>query len=144
MITMLNLVVGDEIQAFLRQSISLQTGRKPDGSEYRFIPGRPVRYAKVGLSRFNATVVSNDTATHIITLNTVAINSRRIPLSNSPNLVAEIHYSAFARVFIFSPENFEPQSDLRRSGSFFRPTTNDAFGAQFKAFRTLTLVHIPQ
>lgn len=142
--SMLDLEAGDELQCFLRQSVSLQDGRRPDGSAYRYVPGKPVRSAQVGLSRFKGTVVSNDTLNHIITISTVAMNSRRVAISRSKALVAEIHYSSFDRVFIYSEENFEPQSSLRRSGSYFRPTTNNAFGAKFKPYRTITAVQIPQ
>ncbi len=143
MLTLLDLKPGNEIRVYMRQSVSLETGRRPDGSEYRYVPGRPQRYATRGLSRFNATVVANDVATHIITLNTVGINSKGIPLGNSPNLRAEVHYTTFSRVFLFSEINFEPRPEDRRTGTTFRPTTA-AIGTNFKPYRTLTLVHIPQ
>lgn len=141
--TMLDLQVGDEIQAYLRQSMPLEVGRRPDGSAYRYVPGRPQKASSSGISRFNGTVVANDATNRIITLNTVGINSRRNPISTSPGLPAEIHYSTFHRVFQFSAINFEPREEIRRGGNYYRPTTA-GIGTNYKPYRTLTAIHIPQ
>lgn len=140
--TMHDLVAGDEVNCYMRQSLPLEVGRTAKGVEYRYVPRRPQKASSAGLSRFRATVVANDTDNNIITVNTVGINSRGNPIGTSPPLRAEISYTALARVFLLSPVHFEPREEIRRSGSSFRPTTK-ALGTNYKAYRTLESIHIP-
>lgn len=141
--TLLDLKVGDQIQAYMRQSLPLKVGRRVDGTEYRFVSGKPQRAKSWDISRFHGTITANDTVARILTVNTVGINSRQNPISTSPALTADISYTAFDRVFLLSAFHFEPREEIRRGGNAFRPTTK-AIGTAFKAFRTKELVHIPQ
>lgn len=140
--TMHDLVTGDELNVYMRQSLPLEVGRTAKGVEYRYVPRRRQKASSAGLSRFRAVVVSNDTVNNIITVNTVGINSRGNPLSTSPPLKAEISYTALDRVFLLSAFHYEPREELRRGGNSFRPTTS-AIGTNYKAYRTLESIHIP-
>lgn len=142
--TLRDLQVGDEIQGYMRQSLSLEVGRFKDGTPYRFVPKKPQRASAAALSRFQGTLVSNDTVIGILKVNTVSFNSLGRPRSNDTGMVAEISYTAFDRVFLLSAISFEPRDDIRRGGIMFRPTAAKGLGAAFKAFRTRELIHIPQ
>ena len=141
--TMLELETGDEIIVYMRLGLSLRLGRRPDGVGYRFVPPKPQKAASWDLTRFAGTIIENDTTTRIVKMNTVGINSWRTPISTSPKLPAEIHYSAMGRVYLLSAFNFEPREENRSGGLEARPTTA-ALGTNFKPFRTVENILIPQ
>lgn len=140
--TLFDLKPGDEVQAYMRLSLALEVGRYKDGTPYRFVPGKPQRASERAITRFQGTVIANDVLRGILCVNTAAINSIRRPLSNSINMVAEISYSSFDRVFILSPYSYEPRPEIRRGGNMYRPTTK-ALGTNYKPYRTLEALHIP-
>jgi hypothetical protein len=140
--TLLELVAGDEIQAFLRTGLALEVGRDKEGIGYRYVPNKPQKASHLAIARFQGTVVFNDINNRVIMVDTVGINHKRTPLASSPAMRAEISYTAFSRVFLLSKINFEPKEERRRSGSAFRPTTV-GLGTNYKPYRTLEAVHIP-
>lgn len=134
--TVEDLEVGDELILYMRLGLALETGRRPDGTAYRYVPGKPQRARSGALTRCMATVRENDTDAKILTVNTVGINSWRRPMSSSPNLPAEIHYSSLQKVLLISPEAFEPRDEDRSGGLEARPTTS-GIGTNFKPYHTL-------
>jgi hypothetical protein len=138
-----DLQVGDSIHGTMLIGLALEVGRRPDGVAYRYVPSKVRRTSSSALVRFSGTVTANDPIGRILTVNTVAMDSRRVPLAHSPALMAEIAYSAFARVLFLSPMHYEPKVEIHRTGRGLRPTTN-AIGTAFKAYRTIQRVHVPR
>jgi len=134
--TMKDIVVGDEIICYMIVGLALSLGRRADGRQYRFVPPRTQRARSWDLTRFMGTVTANDVDTKILRMGTVGINSWRRPISTSPVLMADIHWSSLGRVLLISPEAFEPREENRSGGIEARPTTA-ALGTNFKPFHTI-------
>lgn len=144
MISMADIVTGDELVVYMRLGLPLQTGRRPDGSGYRVVADKPRRASADAITRFRGSVITNDVAEQILKTTTVEIDSQGTPQAHSPPLVAEISYSALRQVFLLSSYSFEARDELsRRTGTNVRPTTA-ALGTAFRPYRTISQVRIPR
>jgi len=141
-VTLFDLVVGDEIIAYMRLGLALRTKRRVDGTVYRTVPSRLETAISSDLTRFRGTVTANDVDQKILSVNTVRVDSWRVPTANNPVLHAQISYGALKTVHLLSDFHFVPRDENRRGAAQFRPTTK-AIGTNFKAYRTIENIIIP-
>lgn len=124
---------GDEIICYMRLGLAVKVAIRGNGTAYRYVPSKPVKAGPSDLTRFNAYVISNNSSEKVITMNIMRSDTWRVGFGKEPTLVADVSYSAFQRVRIFSKINLAP---IQTNPTF--PANFD--DAAYKPFRTLTEV----
>ena len=140
------LIPGDEIIGWMKLSVVLRIGRRPDGSSYRYATKVKSRTKINDLTRFTGQVLSNDPENKIITVGTSPMNSQMMPVSHpdrqesgyGPQCTAEIHYTAFERIRQLSSIAYPAkQRDPEH------PTVSDSFGGNaFRPYKTLEEISV--
>lgn len=128
---------GDEVYAYMRLGRALEQGQRGDTSVYGRIPSRNQKARPEDLTRWQGTVLVNNTDEQVLTCQVTRTDSMMRAMNREPRQwVADIHYSAFSRLLFISPINFEPiKENLTFPANF--PD------AAFKPYRTFTRVIIP-
>jgi hypothetical protein len=134
------LVAGDEIIGYQKIGLAIEKVRTGKGVVYREVPPVRRRASPSGLPKWRGWVVSNNTATHILTVNTAPLDLKDQSMwTAGETYLADIHYSSIKRMYLLSPFSI-PGKELDPR----RPTKNDSFGgASFKPYRVKEEVLIP-
>lgn len=120
-----DLVVGAEIQGWVRTGLALKKGVNKDGSAFRYVPDRLQVIGPDGLQRFVGLIQSNDTVNRVITLTVSRMDYRG--LGHGDCLPATIPYDVFQRIRFLSPFAHDPKPAQVKS----------PFNKQWKPYRTL-------
>lgn len=128
---------GDEVYAYMRLGRALEQGQRGDTSVYGRIPRRNQKARPEDLTRWQGTVVANNTEEQVLTCRVTRTDSMMRPMNREVvTWVADVHYSAFARLRLVSQENFRPI----RPNLTFPANLKDS---RFKPYKTFTEVIIP-
>jgi len=126
MVTIAELVNGNELQCWMRPGLALQTQLKGDTS-----PSKPGRSGPSDLTRFLGWVIQNRPDISVLSLQVVPFNSWKQPVRVAISLTCDISYTAFARVRRYSAISFEaaPETPGAFGGKGFkRPGSIAPFG----------------
>lgn len=85
--------------------LAITLGQRGDGSVYRVVPSKRRPAKQWDLTRFSGLVLANDQEQKLITMQ-VAPNNYRSLVNPGPQLVAEITYSSFKRIRLWSRMHF--------------------------------------
>lgn len=130
-----DLVAGNEVYGQMRLGLGIVKKRRVDGYLYGVVPSKPQKTGADDLTRWQGTVLVNNTTEQVLTVQLTRTNSRMLPM-NRTTLMTDIHYSAFTRLRLVSQINFEPH-DFNLT---FPANLEDA---AFKPYKTFTEVLIP-
>jgi hypothetical protein len=139
MILITELVPGDEILVFMRLGLALEVKRNVDGSVCRAVPTVPQKASSLALTKFRATVLRNETESQVLFLATVGVDSHGNPLPHSNGLPADIHYSAFNKIRLYSPYSYVPRDEIHHTGSKAIPGVQGLY-KNYQPYRTLVPV----
>lgn len=130
-----DLVKGDHVYGYMRLGLAIKKVRRVDGYVYGVVPKKPQRIRNDDLTRWQGTVVLNNVAENVLTVQITNTNSLMKPL-NSFSLMTDMHYSSLSRLRLLSEISFEPRQDNNTFPANFPD-------AAFKPYRTFTEVLIP-
>ena len=128
---------GDEVYAYMRLGRALEQGQRGDTSVYGRIPSRNQKARSEDLTRWQGTVLVNNTEEQVLTCQVTRTDSMMRAMNREPKRwVADIHYTAFQRLRLISQINFRP---IKKNLTFPANFSD----ARFKPYRTFTEVIIP-
>ena len=113
----------------MKIGLALKKGRRPDGHLFRYVPLKPCVAGADDLSKFAATVVTNDPDYQVLTLNVTRVTQTLIGVGNEA-LQVTIAYPTLQRVRRLSKVAYEPKEE-----NVYRPTKH-AMGTAFRPYRT--------
>jgi hypothetical protein len=130
-----DLVAGNEVYGQMRLGLGIVKVRRVDGYLYGVVPSKPQKTGPDDLTRWQGTVLVNNTTEQVLTVQLTRTDSKMRAM-NRTTLMTDIHYSAFTRLRLISQINFEPH-DFNLT---FPANLEDA---AFKPYKTFTEVVIP-
>jgi hypothetical protein len=130
-----DLVAGNEVYGQMRLGLGIVKKRRVDGYLYGVVPSKPQKTGPDDLTRWQGTVLVNNTTEQVLTVQLTRTDSKMRAM-NRTTLMTDIHWSAFTRLRLISQINFEPH-DFNLT---FPANLEDA---AFKPYKTFTEVLIP-
>jgi len=130
-----DLVAGNEVYGQMRLGLAIVKMRRVDGYLYGVVPSKPQKAGPDDLTRWQGTVLVNNTTEQVLTIQLTRTDSMMRAM-NRTTLMTDIHYSALTRLRLISQINHPPH-DYNLT---FPANLEDA---AFKPYKTFTEVLIP-
>lgn len=130
-----DLVAGNEVYGQMRLGLAIAKVRRVDGYLYGVVPNKPQTAGPDDLTRWQGTVLVNNTTEQVLTVQLTRTDSMMRAM-NRTTLMTDIHYSAMTRLRLVSQINHPPH-DFNLT---FPANLEDA---AFKPYKTFTEVVIP-
>lgn len=130
-----DLVAGNEVYGQMRLGLAIVKMRRVDGYLYGVVPSKPQKAGPDDLTRWQGTVLVNNTTEQVLTIQLTRTDSMMRAM-NRTTLMTDIHYSALTRLRLISQINHPPH-DFNLT---FPANLEDA---AFKPYKTFTEVLIP-
>ena len=130
-----DLVAGNEVYGQMRLGLAIVKMRRVDGYLYGVVPSKPQKAGPDDLTRWQGTVLVNNTTEQVLTVQLTRTDSMMRAM-NRTTLMTDIHYSALTRLRLISQINHPPH-DYNLT---FPANLEDA---AFKPYKTFTEVLIP-
>lgn len=130
-----NLIAGNEVYGQMRLGLAIVKMRRVDGYLYGVVPSKPQKAGPDDLTRWQGTVLVNNTTEQVLTVQLTRTDSMMRAM-NRTTLMTDLHYSALTRLRLISQINHPPH-DYNLT---FPANLEDA---AFKPYKTFTEVLIP-
>lgn len=130
-----DLVAGNEVYGQMRLGLAIVKMRRVDGYLYGVVPSKPQKAGPDDLTRWQGTVLVNNTTEQVLTIQLTRTDSMMRAM-NRTTLMTDLHYSALTRLRLISQINHPPH-DYNLT---FPANLEDA---AFKPYKTFTEVLIP-
>jgi len=130
-----DLVAGNEVYGQMRLGLAIVKMRRVDGYLYGVVPSKPQKAGPDDLTRWQGTVLVNNTTEQVLTVQLTRTDSMMRAM-NRTTLMTDLHYSALTRLRLISQINHPPH-DYNLT---FPANLEDA---AFKPYKTFTEVLIP-
>ena len=130
-----DLVAGNEVYGQMRLGLAIVKVRRVDGYLYGVVPNKPQKAGPDDLTRWQGTVLVNNTTNQVLTVQLTRTDSMMRAM-NRTTLMTDLHYSALTRLRLISQINYPPH-DYNLT---FPANIEDA---AFKPYKTFTEVIIP-